>query len=295
MRWAEGFIAVDWGTTNRRAYLVGADGAVADRLEDDQGVLSVAAGGFPAAVEAIRARLGDRPLLMAGMVGSNRGWIEAPYVPCPAGLPELAANLKWAEPGRVAIVPGLSFSDGESADVMRGEEVQILGAFAGGLIPPDAVVCHPGTHNKWVRIADGRIVAFRTVMTGELFNLLREHSILSDLLEGEAAPGPAFEAGVRRGLEGAALTADLFSVRARVLLGKARREDSASYASGLLIGADVRTSLATMGAAELVVMGRPDLTNLFSAALAVAGREARELDGDDAFLSGARHLSELIQ
>ena len=295
MRWAEGFIAVDWGTTNRRAYRVGADGAVADRLEDDQGVLSVAAGGFPAAVDAIRARLGDRPLLMAGMVGSNRGWMEAPYVPCPAGLPELAASLKWAEPGRVAIVPGLSFGDGDNADVMRGEEVQILGAFAEGLMPPDSVVCHPGTHNKWVRLVDGRIVAFRTVMTGELFNLLREHSILSDLLEGEAAPGAAFEAGVRRGLEGAALTADLFSVRARVLLGKARREDAASYASGLLIGADVRTGLATMGDSELVVMGRPDLTNLFASALALAGRSARELDGDDAFLSGARHLSELIQ
>jgi len=179
--------------------------------------------------------------------------------------------------------------------VMRGEEVQILGAFAEGLMPPDSVVCHPGTHNKWVRLVDGRIVAFRTVMTGELFNLLREHSILSDLLEGEAAPGAAFEAGVRRGLEGAALTADLFSVRARVLLGKARREDAASYASGLLIGADVRTGLATMGDSELVVMGRPDLTNLFASALALAGRSARELDGDDAFLSGARHLSELIQ
>jgi len=295
MRWAEGFIAVDWGTTNRRAYRVDTDGAVVDRLEDDQGVLSVAADGFPAAVDAIRVRLGDLPLLMAGMVGSNRGWMEAPYVPCPAGLPELAASLKWAEPGRVAIVPGLCFGDGDSADVVRGEEVQILGAFAEGLIPPDALVCHPGTHNKWIRVRDGRIVAFRTVMTGELFNLLREHSILSDLLAGEAVPGPAFEAGVRRGLEGAALTADLFSVRARVLLGKARREDAASYASGLLIGADVRTGLATMGDAELIVMGRPDLTNLFAAALAVAGREARELDGDDAFLCGARHLSELIQ
>jgi 2-dehydro-3-deoxygalactonokinase len=295
MRWAEGFIAVDWGTTNRRAYRVGASGAVADRIEDDQGVLSVPAGGFPAAVEEIRARLGDFPLLMAGMVGSNRGWVDAPYVPCPAGLPELAANLKWVEPGRVAIVPGVCFADGEAADVMRGEEVQILGAYAEGLVSGDATVCHPGTHNKWIQLADGRIARFRTVMTGEMFNLLREHSILADLLAGEARPGPAFDDGVRRGLEGAALTADLFSVRARVLLGKARREDAASWASGLLIGADVRTGLALAGDGPVAVMGRPDLTGLFAAALAGAGREAQELEGDEAFLCGARHLSELIQ
>jgi 2-dehydro-3-deoxygalactonokinase len=295
MRWAEGFIAVDWGTTNRRAYRIGADGAVADRFEDDQGILSVAPGGFPAAVAEIRERLGDRPLLMAGMIGSNRGWIEAPYVPCPAGLVELAAALRWVEPERVAIVPGLCFADGEAADVMRGEEVQLLGAYAEGLVPADATICHPGTHNKWVRLADGRVARFRTVMTGEMFNLLREHSILGDLLGGEARPGAAFDEGVRRGLEGAALTADLFSVRARVLLGKARREDAAAYASGLLIGADLRTGLASAGDGPVFVMGRPDLTGLFAAALAVAGREARELEGDEAFLCGARHLSELIQ
>jgi 2-dehydro-3-deoxygalactonokinase len=295
MRWTEGFIAVDWGTTNRRAYRVGADGAVADRFEDDKGVLSVPSGGFPAAVAEIRERLGDHPLLMGGMVGSNRGWQEAPYVPCPAGLAELAADLRWVELGRVAIVPGVCFSEGEAADVMRGEEIQILGAYAEGLVPGDATICHPGTHNKWIRLADGRIARFRTVMTGEMFNLLREHSILGDLLAGEARPGAAFDAGVRRGLEGAALTADLFSVRARVLLGKARREDSASFASGLLIGADVRTGLATAGEGPIFVMGRPDLTSLFAAALAVAGRESRELEGDEAFLCGARHLSELIQ
>lgn len=294
MRWSDGFIAVDWGTTNRRAYRIGGDGIVAGRFEDDKGVLSVPAGGFPAAVEEIRAGLGDCPLLMAGMIGSNRGWEEAPYVPCPAGLPELAASLKWIEPARTAIVPGVSFSDGEMADVMRGEEVQILGAYAEGMIPADAIVCHPGTHNKWIAIEDGRIARFRTIMTGEMFNLLKEHSILADLLAGEAAPGAAFAAGVKRGLEGDALTADLFSVRARVLLGKTPREEAASFASGLLIGADLRTGLAD-ASGPVIVMGRPDLTALFASALAVAGRKAREIEGDEAFLCGARHLAELVQ
>jgi len=295
MAWTDGFIAVDWGTTNRRAYRIGRGGGVEDRMEDGKGILSVPSGGFPAAVEEIRARLGDRPMLMAGMVGSNRGWQEAPYVPCPAGLPELAANLAWIEPGRIAIVPGVCFSEGGAADVMRGEEVQLLGAYAEGDVPADATICHPGTHNKWVRIADGRIVSFRTVMTGEMFNLLKKHSILSDMLGGEAAPGPAFDAGVEAGLAEDALTSALFSVRARVLLGKARREDAASYTSGLLIGADVRTGLEASGDGPVYVMGRPDLTALFAAALARAGRQGQELEGDDAFLCGARHLAELVE
>ena len=124
-RWAEGFIAVDWGTTNRRAYLIDGDGACAEEFEDGRGILSVAHGGFPDAVAEIRERLGDQPLLMAGMIGSNRGWVEAPYVPCPAGLDDLAAALAWAEPGRTAIVPGVSYDAATRADVMRGEEVQI--------------------------------------------------------------------------------------------------------------------------------------------------------------------------
>jgi 2-dehydro-3-deoxygalactonokinase len=295
MRWAEGFIAVDWGTTNRRAYLLAADGARGEEMEDDRGILSVPAGGFETAVAEIRARLGDLPLLMGGMIGSNRGWHEAPYVPCPAGLPELAARLKWVEPERIAIVPGVCFTDGDAADVMRGEEIQILGAYAEAIIGPDTVVCHPGTHNKWISLEDGRITAFRTVMTGEMFNLLREHSILADLLAGPAAAGPAFEAGVRRGLERDDLTAELFSVRARVLLGRAARDDAASYTSGLLIGTDLRSGLRFAGEREIVVMARPELARLFAAALGVAGRKVREIDGETAFVCGARHLAELIQ
>jgi len=194
MRWPNGFIAVDWGTTNRRAYRLDRTGACDDEFEDGQGVLSVAPGGFPEAVAEIRRRLGDLPLLLAGMVGSNRGWVEAPYVRCPAGLDDLAASLVW--PGeRQAIVPGVSFVGDGRADVMRGEEVQLLGAVAAGHVPADALVCHPGTHNKWVVVEDGRIASFRTVMTGELFNLLRQHSILADLLKADAQPTKRSGAG----------------------------------------------------------------------------------------------------
>jgi 2-dehydro-3-deoxygalactonokinase len=294
MRWAEGFIAVDWGTTNRRAWRLDPDGAVAGEMEDDRGILAVPKGGFHAAVSELRERLGDLPMLMAGMVGSNRGWVEAPYVPCPAGLADLAERLCWIENERAAIVPGVAYTGDGAADVMRGEEVQLLGAHAEGWIGPDASLCHPGTHNKWVRLAGGRIAAFRTVMTGEMFNLLREHSILADLLAKPAEPGAAFDSGVRHGLGHDDLTAELFSVRARTLLGKARREEASAYVSGLLIGADLKIGLRLAGDGEIVTMGRPELTRLFCAALAVAGRPAREMDGEKAFLAGARHLAELV-
>jgi 2-dehydro-3-deoxygalactonokinase len=295
MNWAEDIIAVDWGTTNRRAWRLDRGGAVADEMEDDQGILAVPEGGFPEAVARIRARLGDLPMLMAGMIGSNRGWMEAPYVRCPAGLPDLAEHLLWIEAERAAIVPGVAYDSGGAADVMRGEEVQLLGAYAEGWIGPDSTLCHPGTHNKWVRLEDGRIAAFRTIMTGELFNLLKEHSILADLLAGPAEPGPAFEAGVRHGLDNEDLTAELFSVRARTLLGKAPREDSSAYVSGLLIGADLKVGLRLAGDGETMVVGSPQLTRLFGAALQAAGRPSRQIDGETAFLAGIRHLVELVR
>ena len=294
MRWVEGFITADWGTTNRRAYLIDSRGECIDELEDDKGILSVERDAFGNAVAEIRERLGDRPLLLAGMVGSNRGWVEAPYARCPAGLEDLTSALVWPEEGRTAIVPGVCFQDSDEADVMRGEEVQLLGAFAAGLVPSDALVCHPGTHNKWVRLEGGRIERFTTVMTGELFSLLKEHSILSDLLSGSVTAGDAFKKGVLRGLEDDRLTAELFKVRARVLLGEADAGDAASYGSGLLIGTDVRTGLQEGADGEIYVMGRPELTALYAEALRIAGREPREVDGERAFLAGARRIVELI-
>lgn len=293
MRWTNGFIAGDWGTTNRRAYLIDATGECVQEFEDGKGILSVPNGGFEAAVGEIRAQLGDKPMLLAGMVGSNRGWKEAPYVSCPAGLDQLADGVVWAARD-AGIVPGVCFAGDGRADVMRGEEVQLLGAIAVGLIPADCTVCHPGTHNKWVRVEGGRIASFRTVMTGELFNLLRGHSILSDLLQRDVEIGPAFLDGVRHGLSKEDLQSELFSVRAAVLLGKRPAEDAASYTSGLLIGGDARIGLADAGARPLIVMARPELTRLYAAALGEAGRQVQELDGERTFLAGIRRLAELI-
>ena len=293
MRWAEGFIAVDWGTTNRRAYRIDKSGKCADEFEDHKGVLSIPDGGFPDAVAEIRQRLGDHPLLLAGMVGSNRGWKEAPYVPCPAGLDELAQKLVWAGE-REAIVPGVSYIGNGRADVMRGEEVQLLGAVASGKVDPMGLVCHPGTHNKWAMLRHGTIHSFMTVMTGELFSVLKDHSILSDLLQGPVDANDAFKRGVREAMEREALPAELFGVRAQVLLGQAKKEDAASYASGLLIGTDVRIGLSEPYGAEVSVIGRPELTKLYAATLEEHGRTGPELDGEQCFLAGIQEIAKRI-
>lgn len=294
MHWAEGFIAVDWGTTNRRAYLIDASGKRTNEFEDHKGVLSVPAGGFADAVAEIRARLGDKPLLLAGMIGSNRGWKEAPYVPCPAGIDKLAAKLVWVGE-REAIVPGVSYIGDGRADVMRGEEVQLLGAVAAGLVDPMGLVCHPGTHNKWATLRHGHIDRFHTVMTGELFNLLKDHSILSDLLQGEVQANDAFKQAARHAIDHDALPADLFSVRARVLLGQAKKEDAASFASGLLIGSDVRIGLSIPTGAQIAVIGRPELTHLYATAIALTGREVVEHDGETCFLAGINEIAKRIR
>ena len=291
MRWTEGFIAVDWGTTNRRAYLIDASGKCVEEFEDAKGALSVPKGEFPAAAAEIRTRLGDLPMLLAGMAGSNRGWIDAPYLPCPAAIDDLVKNLVWAGE-REAIIPGLSYVGDGRADVMRGEEVQLLGAIATGEVPADALVCHPGTHNKWVVIEGGQIVSFRTVMTGELFNLLKQHSIIGDLLQGEVAVNEAFQRGAAHGIENEDLQSELFAIRARWLLGKAESEACASYASGLLIGSDVKIGLTDHK--HVRVMGRPALTRLYAAAIERAGGRPVELDGESCFLAGINEIAKRI-
>ena len=293
MNWLEGFIAADWGTTNRRAYRIDASGKCVDEFEDHKGVLSIAQDEFPAAIDEIRQRLGDLPLLLSGMIGSNRGLKEAPYVHCPAGLDDLAAALVWVGE-REAIVPGVSYVGNGRADVMRGEEVQLLGAVAAGAIDPMGLVCHPGTHNKWVTLRQGKISEFRTVITGELFNLLKEYSILSDFLGSGVEPNDAFRNAARHAILTEALTADLFTVRARILLGEAKREDAASYTSGLLIGSDVRIGLALPTGAQISVIGRPELTRLYAAAIGEAGRNAIEHDGEQCFLAGIHALAKRL-
>lgn len=285
---APAFLAIDWGTTNRRVYRIEA-GVVTATTRDDHGVLAMAGGDWPRELAAIRAAHGELPVLIAGMAGSNRGWREVPYAALPARIDDLAARLLWVEPARTAIVPGVAQRTPGRPDVMRGEEVQLLGAVAAGLVPRDALLAQPGTHCKWVTIADGAIAAFTTAMTGELFALVQRHSILASQFGGAIGDGPAFRAGVRRAAEGDLLAA-LFGVRAASVLGMRDDAEAASYASGLIIGSDV--AARDVADRDVHLLADTDLGALYAGALAERGGCPHIVDSHAAFVAGIVAIAE---
>ncbi|GAC1580340.1 MAG: 2-dehydro-3-deoxygalactonokinase [Sphingomicrobium sp.] len=280
----EPFLAVDWGTTNRRIYVLDAAGALITTERDAIGVLSVSPGQFPTQVAEIRRRFGDLPLLIAGMVGSVRGWVDVPYQPCPSDLADLAVALHWVDE-RTAIVPGLSWAVGACGDVMRGEEVQLLGSVAAKLAPPDALLCQPGTHCKWVWMTGGKVGHFKTKMTGELFAMLGRDSMLAEFLVDDVQDNAAFREGVGTA-QGGTLLEDLFRVRASILMRLRRREEAAAFVSGLLIGSDVR-EVALLPGETVYVLADNRLGALYSTALILAGARAVAVDSHAAFVAGA--------
>ena len=291
-------LLADWGTTSRRAWLLDAQGKLVSSAEDRRGMSTIEPGGWEAAFAELKRSLGDaepRLSLLSGMVGSRSGWREAHYLSCPVSLPDLAEELCWVEPGAVAIVPGICIVRDGVADVMRGEETQVLGAVAAGLVPRDCFICLPGTHTKWVAVRDGQVTRFRTVMTGELFALLQASSTLAVQISGPVEAGPDFDAGVDRGLESESLTADIFAVRAHALLDSGRIGNGAAYLSGLLIGADLRAGLALAELRTVAIIARSDLAALYSHAIVRSGRKARAVEGGTAAVAGLKHLAEFAQ
>lgn len=215
-------IALDWGTSSLRAYRLGSGGALLESRQRDWGILHLPDGGFDAALRGIAgdwmAAMPQAPLLACGMVGSAQGWALARYVDTPADAAALAAGLHAIDLGdgrRLHIVPGVR-RPGERPDVMRGEETQIVGALA--TEPALAARCRlllPGTHSKWVQVQAGRIAAFRTFMTGELYATLKAHSILGRPAReaGAVADDAAFDRGVAAVQGAEPLAALLFSAR----------------------------------------------------------------------------------
>lgn len=284
-------IGVDWGTTSFRAFRIAADGTIRDRHSSPRGIMQVADARFG---DTLREEIGpwlaagESHVLLSGMIGSRQGWKEAPYVPCPAGAAELAAGLTdigfdWA---RVKLVPGVSGQDETGvAEVMRGEETQIIGIPA--LLRTGGLACLPGTHAKWARVRDGRIVSFTTHMTGEVFAALRGHTILGRMMRdgpgGPSADGPAFDAGLARAAEPGGLLHHLFGVRAQTLVGRLTETDAPAYLSGLLIGHEVRAALDGSAQGTVIpVIGAPDLTTLYARAIAACGHFAERHDGEAA-------------
>jgi 2-dehydro-3-deoxygalactonokinase len=282
-------IGLDWGTSRLRAFLFDAGGAVLAAQDHPWGVLSTP-GGFAHAYHEIvgpwRAAQPDLAAIASGMVGSTEGWIAAPYRACPAGLAELAAALVTASTadGTVCVVPGVE-QRGAAPDVMRGEETQIAGALAlRRNLGARCTVVLPGTHSKWVDVRDGRIVGFTTYLTGELFGLLSEHSILGRPARnaaenaGRGVAWDAFERGVRAAGESArGIAALLFRTRSLVLQGALRADESLDFLSGLLIGDEV-CSASVAAKAQVALIGEPALCERYRRALALYGLDARPIE-----------------
>lgn len=270
-------IGVDWGTSSLRAFLIGAQGEILEKVASPQGIMHVEGQAFEAVLDRLVAgwmTTSGLPIVASGMITSRNGWVETPYATLPLGESTLGQDLRRheAEGGAVVhFVTGASTDHAGHPDVMRGEETQIIGAASLGL--SDGTFVMPGTHSKWVKVAEGKITDFSTYMTGELFAALKGHTILGTLMQDGAFDPAAFAMGVRAGIDDAPnLLHNLFHVRTLPLMGRISGDAAADYMSGLLIGTEVA---AALGAGEehgaITVVGRTSLADRYEIALRSAG------------------------
>jgi 2-dehydro-3-deoxygalactonokinase len=282
------FVAVDWGTSSFRAWLMSTDGKALAESRGAEGMLHCAAAGFAPVLEDHLARLGAPdgiPVVICGMAGARQGWLEAPYLKTPTRLDALHEGaVRLSGGGDIRILPGIAQARAERPDVMRGEETQLLGVTAADFT---GLVCIPGTHSKWVRITAGELIEFSTYMTGELFAVISQHSILSYAVEtdGEfsADSAPFLEGVATARAAPAGLMASLFRLRAAQLLGFEQRGDGAARLSGLLIGTEIADAINRYGPPQslrLLRAGR--LGQLYETALSECGFDVTAVDADEA-------------
>jgi 2-dehydro-3-deoxygalactonokinase len=268
------FIALDWGTSSFRAYLLGGDGAIQETIAAPHGILAVKDAAFD---ETLESHIGHwnkaLPIMASGMITSRQGWVELPYVACPANLKSIAAAIHphTSKQGRkLFFIAGISYrSPNGIPDVIRGEETQVLGASQGGT----EYFVTPGTHSKWIDVSNGEIKSFSTYMTGEVFALLKNHSILGRLMTGETSNPAAFEQGVRTGLkEPAGFLHHIFSTRTLALFNEMPTDSLSSYLSGQVIGTEIAHAIAkNMATAQYRILATPALGDHYMKAMMIAG------------------------
>ena len=278
------YIAVDWGSSHLRAWLY-LNGQCADSLQLPYGISRLvdqtASDVFAQYIQPWRGKK-TLPVVMAGMVGSDAGWQTVPYLACPVSLQTLSAQLFEVAP-QIWIVPGLNTPH----NVMRGEETQLLGAMQ---LAPDTCYVLPGTHSKWVQVAEGALSGFTTAMTGELYHLLMQHSLIGRGLPSQHDDDRAFEAGLQRGLESPALVNRLFEARARRVLGELDPGSVGDWLSGLLIGAEVEAMRSELSVSQVTLVGSESLCRRYWLACEQAGITVNEIAGDTAFQQGIRSI-----
>jgi 2-dehydro-3-deoxygalactonokinase len=288
------YVAVDWGTSSFRLWLIDRTGAVLAERRSGEGMLAAAKTGFAAVLQSHLAAVeapAHLPVLVCGMAGAKTGWVEAGYVDTPAPL---AAVLKQAArvPGEardIRILPGIAQRDAKAPDVMRGEETQLLGALGLDVVG-EALVCMPGTHSKWVRLKDGTVAHFSTFMTGELFSVVSGETILSLAVAGaeDAEDVASFQTAVKAAYDAPAFAANfLFGARSRQLLFGGTPAAARETLSGTLIGVELAAGLS--GAVPktgitLIASGR--LAALYRLAFDALSVTVQPIDADEAVRRG---------
>ncbi|KAB8312073.1 2-dehydro-3-deoxygalactonokinase [Rouxiella chamberiensis] len=286
------YIALDWGSTNLRAFLY-QQGECTAEVRSERGITRLE-GTTPQQVfnDVIAPWQSlNLPVIMAGMIGSNAGWVDVPYLAAPFSLDALGQHLypvHAALPVKAWIVPGISVSRDDNCNVMRGEETQLLGAVHDS---PASVYLMPGTHSKWVETDGSQVLDFRTAMTGELHYLLMNHSLIGKGLPAQQPAADVFLQGLSKGFSQPDITGRLFEVRAAHVLNRLDKSAVSDWLSGLLIGSEVAQMLRLFGHHHSVTLiGNPQLTERYAQALRLAGVSWQAFDGDQAFQSGIRRI-----
>ena len=290
------WVAVDWGTSNLRAWGIDSSGEIAFSRSSPDGMSRLTREQYPSVLSGLLADVHE-PLdvLICGMAGARQGWLEAPYLDAPADLGTLANGAVAPDmPGdqfAASILPGVCQREVGAEDVMRGEETQLLGLSS--LIPGfSGLAIMPGTHSKWAILEGTTLKRFSSAMTGEIFELLRVHSVLRHSLGGDLEGEErdvGFDAGLALGLDKPErLTATLFKVRAGALLSGRSPAWCAGFLSGLLIGAEIGGQRDWIGSAEIPLIGSVGLCSLYQGALAKLGAKSRIVDATDATLAGLK-------
>ncbi len=286
-----GFVAVDWGTSSFRLWVMAADGTVISEARGAQGMAHCVTAGF-AQVLATHLEHADAPadwpVLICGMAGARQGWAEAAYADLPAPVSEIAAKALRLPPEKagsrdIRILPGLAQRDPARPDVMRGEETQLLGL---ALMGHHGLVCMPGTHSKWARLQDGAVTEFQSFLTGELYQLLSQRSILRLGLPENGNPSPeddAFLQAVEQAIaDPCRVIEGLFQIRAGGLLGYVSPDCALARLSGLVIGSEIGRMAPRVGAEGTTLLGQQGLGGLYLAAMRQAGLQPRLADAETA-------------
>lgn len=294
------FIVADWGSSNIRAFLY-LDNKLVETKKSDQGITKVqgvaCAKVFQQLCGPWLEQYGSLPCVLAGMVGSINGWVDAPYLECPVNLSKLSEKLCSIDNdfgSKIKVVPGLCIRQPDNYNVIRGEETQLVGALK---IKPLSYYLMPGTHCKWVKLEDQVVESFRTVMTGELHNLLLTQSLVGMGAGEQESNNEVFTKALEQSFNDNNLLPRLFEVRGARIVGNLNPAHVKEYLSGLLIGSEVASMIKMFNApvgATIGLIGNDSLNKRYKQALTLAGLNATEINGDNAFIEGIVPLAQTL-